>query len=85
MNITVTGDNIFEAAQALYWYCANYHSGQSCPLYSIISKLQYIPSPSEVGVSHDDASGLFYAELKSRQILADNLLNDIHEAMERAN
>ena len=85
MNITVTGDNIFEAAQALYWYCANYHSGQSCPLYSIISKLQYTPSPSEVGVSHDDASGLFYAELKSRQILADNLLNDIHEAMERAN
>ena len=81
----VTTENIFEAAQALYWYCANYHSGQSCPLYSIISKLQYTPSPSEVGVSHDDASGLFYAELKSRQILADNLLNDIHEAMERAN
>ena len=77
MNITVTGDNIFEAAQALYWYCANYHSGQSCPLYSIISKLQYTPSPSEVGVSHDDAS-LFYAKLESGEILADNLLNDIH-------
>ena len=79
MNITVTGDNIFEAAQALYWYCANYHRGQSCPLYSILSrKLQYTPSPSELGVSHDDDSGLFYAKLKSRQILADNLLNDIH-------
>ena len=76
----VTTENYFEAAQALYWYCANYHSGQSCPLYSIISKLQYIPSPSEVGVSHDDAS-LFYAELESGEILADNLLNDIHEAM----
>ena len=76
MNITVTGDNIFEAAQALYWYCANYHSGQSCPLYSIISKLQYTPSPSEVGVSHDDAS-LFYAELESGAIEAQNLLTAI--------
>ena len=83
MNITVTGDNIFEAAQALYWYCANYHSGQSCPLYSIISKLQYTPSPSEVGVSaySEDDSGLFYSELESGEILPDNLLNDINEAM----
>lgn len=80
MNITVTGDNFFEAAQALYWYCVNYHSGQSCPLYSIISRLGYAPSLSELGVSHDD-SGLFYAELESGEILADNLLNDIHEAM----
>ena len=85
MNITVTGDNIFEAAQALYWYCANYHSGQSCPLYSIISKLQYTPSRSELGVSHDDDSGLFYAELESGEILAENLLNDIHSFMEGAN
>ncbi|UQS95060.1 hypothetical protein Pam2_180 [Pseudanabaena phage Pam2] len=86
MNITVTGDNIFQAAQALYWYCTNYHGGMSCPLYSILSaRLQYIPSPSEVGVSHDDASGLFYAELESGEILADNLLNDIHSFMEGAN
>ena len=81
MNVTVTAENYFQAAQALYWYCTNYHGGMSCPLYSILSaRLQYTPSPSELGVSHDDDSGL-YAKLESGEILADNLLNDIHEAM----
>ena len=81
MNVTVTAENYFQAAQALYWYCTNYHGGMSCPLYSILSaRLQYTPSPSELGVSHADDSGL-YAKLESGEILADNLLNDIHEAM----
>ena len=75
----VTTENYFEAAQALYWYCANYHSGLSCPLYSILSrKLGYTPSPSELGVSEEDT---FYKALESGEILAEDMLSAIHEAM----
>ena len=78
----VTKENYFEAAQALYWYCVDNHGGMSCPLYSILSaRLQYTPSCSELGVSDDDDSGLFYADLESGAIEAENLLTSIHEAM----
>jgi hypothetical protein len=78
----VTKENYFEAAQALYWYCVDNHGGMSCPLYSILSaRLGYTPSCSELGVNDDDDSSLFYAELESGAIEAENLLTAIHEAM----
>lgn len=84
--IEVTEENYFEAAQALYWYCCDYHGGMSCPLYSILSvRLQYTPSCSELGVSDDDDSGLFYQALESGEVEAENLLTAIHEAMGDSN
>jgi hypothetical protein len=80
--IEVTKDNCFEAAQGLYWYCSDWHGGMSCPLYSILSaRLQYTPSSSESGVSDEDDSALFYAELESGEIEAEILLTAIYEAM----
>jgi hypothetical protein len=82
----VTQENYFEAAQALYWYCADYHGGMSCPLYSILSvRLGYTPSPSECGVNDDDDSALFYTALENGEIEAENLLTAIHEAMGDSN
>jgi hypothetical protein len=78
----VNKENYFEAAQALYWYCSDYHGGMSCPLYSILSaRLGYTPSCSEIGVNEDDDSSLFYTELESGAIEAEDLLTAIHEAM----
>jgi hypothetical protein len=82
----VNQENYFEAAQALYWYCVDNHGGMSCPLYSILSaRLQYTPSCTELGVSDDDASGLFYNSLENGEIEAENLLTAIHEAMGDSN
>lgn len=39
---------LFDLSAGLYWYCADYHSGQSSELYSIMSaRLDYRPAPSE--------------------------------------
>jgi len=81
----VTEDNYFEAAQALYWYCADHHSGISSELYSILSQLDYSPSCSECGVSDDDDSSEFYQALESGEIEAENLLTAIHETMGDSN
>ena len=83
--IEVTEENYFEAAQALYWYCCDYHGGMSSELYRILSQLDYNPSPSECGVSDDDDSSEFYKALEDGEIEAENLLSDIHEAMGDSN
>lgn len=77
----VTSENYFEAAQALYWYCADYHSGMSSELYSILSQLDYSPSLSECGVSDDDDSSEFYQALENGEIEATKLFNDIQEIL----
>jgi hypothetical protein len=78
----VNKENYFEAAQALYCYCVDYHGGISCPLYSILSaRLRYTPSYSELGVNDEDDSALFFQLLESGEIEAENLLTAIHDAM----
>jgi hypothetical protein len=77
----VTEDNYFEAAQALYWYCSDYHGGISSELYSILSQLDYSPSLSECGVSDDDDSSEFYQALENGEIEATKLFNDIQEIL----
>lgn len=77
----VTEENYFEAAQALYWYCSDCHSGMSSPLYSILStRLCYRPSLFECGVNDDDSSE-FYKALEDGEIEAENLLSDIQEVL----
>ena len=76
--LEITQDNYFEAAQALYWYCYDYHNGIGCPLYSILSaRLGYKPAPTETGVSADDDSILFYGLLESGAIDPTETLTEI--------
>jgi hypothetical protein len=56
----------FEAAQALYWYCVDYHEGQGSELYRIQSQLHYTPARSERGV--DDTESTFAAEVFLRLV-----------------
>lgn len=77
----VTQENYFEAAQALYWYCTDYHSGMFSELYSILSQLDYNPSSSECGVSDDNDSSDFYQALENGEIEATKLFDDIQEIL----
>lgn len=48
----------FDFAEALYWYCANNHSGQTSLEYLVLSNLQFKPSPRSTGV--DIEENIFY-------------------------
>ena len=54
----------FDIADAHYWFCANYHSGQNCELYAKrfrISKY-FMPSPFATGPDSENAKAI-YADL----------------------
>ena len=58
LSCATDGDS-FPAARALYWYCADHHSGQTSALYSILSTLPYRPgamerSPDLYGMETED-------------------------------
>jgi hypothetical protein len=55
----------FDAAQALHWYCANYHEGQGSELYGLLSALKYNPGRLENGPDSDGPSGMLYEMLES--------------------
>ena len=37
-------DEAYTTAEALYWFCVDNHGGQGCPLYGILSSLDFHPS-----------------------------------------
>ena len=41
------GDDDFTAHAALYWFASDYHGGQDCPLYAILSLSDYCPGALE--------------------------------------
>lgn len=74
-------DSRFETAQGLYWFAADNHAGQTCPLYGILSTLTYSPSPMEsgpdAGISQDIYDRLSamprHAALAACEALAEDL------------
>ena len=64
--------NAFSAAVGLYWFCADYHSGQSSDEYRILSSMEYRPgmgecSPGSGGADPEDDDAAVY------QIFVDEL------------
>jgi hypothetical protein len=79
----VTTDNYFDAAQALYWYCSDWHSGQNSIEYSIMSaRLHYTPGCSERGIDQETEAREFYAALEDKSIDPEALLSAIDRAYE---
>ena len=63
----------FDAAQALYWYCVDYHGGQFSDLYAIQCRLGYRPGVLERGPEHNSTAAAVYADLESGRINASDL------------
>lgn len=66
---------VFDAAQELYWYCSNHHTGQSSTLYEVLCKLDYKPGPLERKPDGRE----FYDQLVNHEIDPENLLEMIEE------
>ena len=80
MIIKVTEENYFDAAQALHWYCVDYHSGQYSELYSVQCKLGYKPGILESGCEEGYSSHVYDA-LECGEIQPDTLLKKIQEVL----
>ena len=77
--IEVTPDNYFDVADGLYWFCMEWHSGQSSVLYSVGSTLGFSPAPSANGPETEE--GVYvYNEL---QQLAETNYRDAEDEAER--
>jgi hypothetical protein len=75
--IEVTPENYFDVADGLYWFCMDWHSGQSSDLYRIGSTMGFKPAPSATGPDGNTARQV-YGEL---QQLADlNYMDAVEEA-----
>jgi hypothetical protein len=75
-------EDYFDAAQGLYWYCSDWHGGQSSTLYSILSaRLAYNPAMSERGPDTETAQDV-YAALESGEIDAEDTLAFVERGYE---
>lgn len=63
IHIDVNTENYFDAAQALYWICSDWHDGQSSVMYSILSTLGYGPGMDESGPESGTEAEMIYDEL----------------------
>ena len=50
--------------EAIYWYAAHNHGGQTSNLYSALSQSQFKPGPLACDVSEEGVSGFLYEELE---------------------
>lgn len=73
----------FTAAQALYWYCANYHGGQGSTEYRVLSQLQYTPGAMEHEPTADTESVDIYTALAAGELDAENVLEWINVEWEK--
>lgn len=71
-------EDYFDAAQGLYWYCADWHGGQSSNLYSILSTLGYKPAMGECGPEEGSVAEDIYRELESGDLDADNVVDFVN-------
>ena len=53
----------FDIVEAHYWFCADYHTGQACPLYARLGRIQgyYRPSPLQHGPAGPNAQAIYDA------------------------
>lgn len=79
---TLTLDEIFSAAEALYWYCYEWHGGGGSDEYSILSELQYKPGMMENGVEAGTEAYDVYCELVNGGVEPRPLLKIIQEWQE---
>jgi hypothetical protein len=56
-------DIAFDAEQAIYWFAADYHSGQWSNLYSVLSTSEYGPGMCETGVGQGTIAEEMYQAL----------------------
>ncbi len=55
--------DLFNLADGLYWYCSEYHTGQWSDEYSVLSTLDYPPSPLANGVEEGSTAHEVYSQL----------------------
>ena len=55
--------DLFDLAEGLYWYCSEYHTGQWSDEYSVLSTLDYSPSPLAHGVEEGTTAHEVYSQL----------------------
>jgi hypothetical protein len=79
LDIMVPSEEYFDAAQGLYWYCSDYHSGQWSEEYSILSTLGYKPASSECGPDPDSTAADIYAALESEEVS----VSDVRQFVDR--
>ena len=53
----------FDSAEAIYWFCYDYHSGQSSNLYSVLSVSDFSPGIMSKGPSEDGMAKKLYNAL----------------------
>lgn len=61
-------DLTFDAAQALHWFCADYHDGQSSDLYRILSILEYKPGMCEGEPEEESVAADIYHMLEDGEL-----------------
>ena len=69
----------FDAAQGLYWYCADYHNGQWSEEYRVLSTLGYKPSMSEHGPDPDSYADEVYRALVSGDTTVSETETFVHQ------
>ena len=62
----------FDIVEAHYWFCADYHGGQGCPLYAKLCRISeyYRPSPlakSWIGSQPSENAQEIYGDLVAEQ------------------
>ncbi len=55
--------DLFDLAEGLYWYCHDYHTGQSSDEYNVLSTLEFSPSPLATGVEEGSGAHAVYLQL----------------------
>jgi len=79
-DMALTRKDVFSVAQALYWYCADYHGGQWSPEYAVLSKLAYHPGRMEHCVCRDDSTASsLYDDLANGLFDVEDVLTWIEE------
>lgn len=55
----------FDKEEAIYWFAADYHSGQTSNLYSALSTTELVPAAARSGPEKGSMSEILYEALES--------------------
>jgi hypothetical protein len=74
-------DDIFDMAQALYWYCNDYHTGQFSDTYRVLCEISetYKPGVMENGCNDDSVAMIYYMDLETGVSSPTDMLDFINE------
>lgn len=57
----------FDRIDGLYWFCCDYHGGQACELYRLLSIVSRIYSPSRLATGPaTDSAYAYYDHLREK-------------------